>query len=271
MIAGWRGAILCGMTITRARLMRDAGVAVAAGWVTAACSGEAGVAQDTGRSREPVTLRLHGTASGAEGEYWPKVVTAFNERQTKAQLTFEPWPPDQAGVPAVITLGAAGTLGDVMRLVATGTFSQVAAKGFLKDLGPLIARDKYDLKAFYAAAVETLKFRSKQYGLPHIAHPGFCGIYVNLDSLGAAGAREPDENAWTLTELGAMVKQLSQQSRSVGEQWGVFPPVTVQHFTVAARAHGGNVLDQAGKRSLIAEPAATQGIQYISDLILRDR
>ena len=256
------------MPLTRARLLRAAPPAALSA-ALAACGSTA--TEDASKSAPPVELRLHGSSAGAEGEYWPKVAAAFNEKQSKARVTFEPWPPDQAGVPAVITLGTAGTLGDAMRLVAFGTYSQVAAQGFLKDLGPLIGRDKYDLRAFYAAAVETLKFRTKQFGLPHIAHPGFCGIYLNLDALGAAGGREPDENAWTLADLGTLARQLSQPARSVGEQWGIFPPTNVQHLTVAARAHGGNVLDSAGKRSLVAEPAAAQGIQFIADLILRDR
>src|SRR5919108_1921707 len=86
-----------------------------------------------GGAAAPVELRLHGGSAGAEGEYWPKVVSSFNERQRRARATFEPWPAGQTP----LTLGAAGSLGDVMRLVAFGTYSQVAAKGFVEDLAPL--------------------------------------------------------------------------------------------------------------------------------------
>ena len=247
--------------------MATAGLGAAALPALAACGG----GEPSGATAQPVELRLHGSSAGAEGEYWPKLVALFNERQTKARATFEPWPPDQAGVPAVITLGTAGTLGDVMRLVVFGTYSQVAAKGLLKDLGPHISRDKYDLKVFYASAVETLKFHTKQFGLPHIAHPGFCGIYLNQDALAGAGAREPDDTTWTLSDLSTLTKQLSQQARSAGDQWGIFPPTNAQHITVASRAHGGNTIDKDGKRSLVADPAAVQGIQYLADFILRDR
>ncbi len=214
----------------------------------------------------PVELRLHGAASGAEGDYWPKVVSGFNEKHPNMHATFEPWPPDKGP----LVLGAAGTLGDVMRLVAFGTYSQVAAAGFLKDLGPLIAKDRYDLKQFYAAAVETLKFRSRQYGLPHIAHPGFCGQFINLDALQQAGLAPPDEATWTLDAYAGMLKQLGNRLRDAGA-WALWPPTSVQHVTVAARAFGGNTLSADGKRSLIAEPASLQGVQFLADLILRDR
>jgi multiple sugar transport system substrate-binding protein len=210
---------------------------------------------------------LHGGSGGAEGEYWPKVVEGFNQRQSRARAVFEPWPAGQSP----LTLGAAGSLGDVMRLVAFSTYSQVAAKGFLKDLAPLIAKDRYDLKPFYAAALDTLKFRGKQFGLPHIAHPGFCGQFINLEALKQAGLPEPNEATWTLADLQRIARQLSAAGRDAGEQWGMWPATNVQHVTVAARAHGGNTLDKDGKRSLIGEPASAQGVQFLADLIHRDR
>ena len=212
-----------------------------------------------------VELRLHGSSDGAQGDYWPKVASGFNARQSRIHVTFESWLPDKGPV----VLGAAGTLGDVMRLVTASEYSQVAAKGLLKDLGPLIAEDKYDLKQFYAAAVETLRFRSKQYGLPHIAHPGFCGIFANLDVLAQAGLPEPDENAWTLGPFKMFAGQLS--GARDGSRWGLWPATGIQHVTVAARAHGGETLSRDGKKALIAEPASLQGVQYLADLILKER
>jgi ABC-type glycerol-3-phosphate transport system substrate-binding protein len=223
------------------------------------------VAASTKKASGPVELRLHGAADGAQGDYWPKVASGFNARQSKIHVTFEPWLPDKGA----LVLAAAGTLGDVMRLVTASEYSQVAAKGVLKDLGPLVSQDKYDLKQFYAAAVETLKFRSKQFGLPHIAHPGFCGIFANLDTLKQTGVPEPDENTWTLAQLQESAGRLS--GARDGTRWGLWPPTGIQHITVAARAHGGETLSRDGKKALIADPASVQGVQYLADLILKDR
>src|SRR5437763_303099 len=114
----------------------------------AACGG--GKTETAAPSGAPVELRLHGGTDGAQGDYWPKVASGFNSRQSKIHVTFEPWLPDKGP----LVLAAAGTLGDVMRLVTASEYSQVAAKGVLKDLAPLVSRDKYDLKQFYAAAVD---------------------------------------------------------------------------------------------------------------------
>lgn len=214
-------------------------------------------------------VRLHGSTTGAEGDYWPKVVTSFNAKGGRTKVTFEAWPPDQNNVPAAITLAAAGSLGDVMRLVVTSNYSQMAARGHLADLGPLVAREKLDLAAFYPAATETLRFRGKAFGLPHIAHPGFCGLFVNLDTWAQAGLPEPDEASWTFASLQESLRQV--QSRRADGQWAIFPPTLIQHLTVAARAFGGNVIDKDGKRSMIASAEAATGIEWLSNLILRDR
>lgn len=214
-----------------------------------------------------VTLRLHGGSAGAEGDYWPQVVERFNARGGRFQAAFEPWAPDTGPV----VLSVAGTLGDVLRVTAFGDFSQVAVKGVLKDVGPLVAREKYDLSKFYPAAVETLRFRNTLFGLPHIAHPGFCGIFVNRDVLRQAGIPEPDDSTWTLDAFRELGRQLSAAGRGSPGAWGLWPPTAVQHVLVAARAYGGDTLSRDGKRALLAEPAGAQGVQLLADLIHKDR
>src|SRR5207249_4905228 len=180
-----------------------------------------------------VELRLHGFSAGAEGEYWPKVAGGFNAAHDRIKVTFEPYVPDKG----VLVLGAAGTLGDVMRLVGFADYAQVAAKGFLRDLGPLIAHDRFDLKPFYPAAVETLRFRGKQYGLPLFAHPGFCVHFANTEAFGRAGVPPPDDMLWTFDDLARIAKQLSGPARGdEGGSWGIWPPTSIQHVMVAARA-----------------------------------
>ena len=214
-------------------------------------------------------IRLHGSTAGAEGEYWPKIVEKFNARGGKTKVTFEAWPPDQNNVPAAVTLGAAGSLGDVMRLVATSNFSQMAARGFLADLGPAVARDKADLSVFYPAATETLRFRGKQFGLPHIAHPGFCGLFINQDIWAQAGVEEPDEANWTFGQMQETLRKV--QARRGEGQWALFPATLIQHLTVAARAFGGNIIDKDGKKAIIAAPEALAGVEILANLITRDR
>ncbi len=239
----------------------------AAGGVLAACGGAAQTEGPGAATAGPVALTVFGAAGGVKNRFFPEQVTGFNAKQSRITASFSPWPPGQTPM----TLGAAGSLPDTMDLVASGIFAPSAAKGFCRDLGPLMSQAKVDLKPFYPAALDSMKFRAKQYALPYIAHPGYSTYYANLDLLQQAGVREPDDTTWTWAQAQAMARQLSAAGRGVGDVWGMAPPTEVLHVTVAARAFGGNVLDKDGKRSIIAETAAAQGVQWIADLLARDR
>jgi multiple sugar transport system substrate-binding protein len=266
------GATLPAAPLARRRLVIG-GVLLPAGVALAACGAGSDSAQGgASTSAGPIDLRVQARAGGSgqlEIDYWVKLVGLLNQRQTKIRATFEPFPPDSG--PAVMAV--AGTLGDVVRLGGWGgQYPDMAVRGFLKDLGPLVQRDRYDLKQFFAASIETLKRPGKQYALPHVAHPGFSGHYVNLDALTQAGIPEPSDATWTLTELEEIGKRYAaSQGGSGSGRWASWPATQLQHIVVAARAFGGEVLSQDGKRSLVAEPAAVQGIQWVADQIVKHR
>jgi multiple sugar transport system substrate-binding protein len=203
-------------------------------------------------------------------DYWVKLVGTYNSRQGTVRAAFETFPPDKG--PAV--LAASGALADVVRLGGFGgEYPGMAVPGYLRDLAPYVQRDRYDLKQFYAASIETLRLQGKQTALPFTAHPGFCAQYVNLDVLAQAGIPEPNDATWTLAELLEIGKRLSNTLRggAGGDRWAMWPPTQLQHVIVATRAFGGEVISRDGKRSPIADPASVQGITYVADLILRDR
>ena len=170
----------------------------------------------------------------------------FNQRQSKIRATFEPFPPDLG--PAIMAV--AGTLGDVVRLGGWGgQYPDMAVRTFLKDLGPLVQRDRYDLGAVLRrVSIETLKRLGKQFALPHVAHPGFSGQYVNLDALAQAGIPEPNDATWTLTELEEIGKRYAaSQGGSGSGRWAAWPPRNCSTSS-SPRAFGGEVLSQDGKR-----------------------
>jgi multiple sugar transport system substrate-binding protein len=228
--------------------------------------------QESAPSAAVVELLVQSRRAGSgvsEVEYWEKIGGRFNESQQKARAKFEAFPPDKGPV----VLAVSGALGDIVRLGGWGgQYPEMAVKGFLKDVAPYIQRDRYDLKQFYAASIDTLKFRNKQFGMPHVAHPGFSGQYVNLDALAQAGIAEPNDANWTLADLENLGKRLATSGRSSDSgRWVAWPPTQLQHVLVAARAFGGDMLSRDGKRSLIAEPAAIEAVQYVADQIVKHR
>jgi ABC-type glycerol-3-phosphate transport system substrate-binding protein len=247
--------------------------AAAGGALATACAtaGGPGQAQPDGSSAAVVALLVQSRRAGSgvsEVEYWEKTVARFNEGQRRARATFEAFPPDKG--PQV--LAAAGSLGDVVRLGGWGgEFPGLAATGFLLDLAGHVQRDRYDLKQFYPASIETLKLRGKQMGLPHVAHPGFGAHYINLDALAQAGIPEPEDATWTHADLDTLLKRLAAGGRNDGARWAAWAPTQLQHLLVAARAHGGDLLSRDGKRSLVAEAETQAGLQLVADMIARNR
>lgn len=262
-----------GADATRRRVLGRLSAGGAAAVCAAACgaAGQSAQTQPVAPSAAPVELLVQSRRTGSgvsEVEYWEKIVARFNERQRRAHATFEAFPPDKG--PQV--LAVAGALGDVVRAGGWGgEFPGLAVKGFLRDVAAHVQRDRYDLKQFYPASIETLKLRSKQFGLPHVAHPGFSGQYINLDALAQAGIPEPNDSTWTHADLDAMLKRLAAAGRNEGSRWAAWAPTQLQHLLVAARAYGGDLISRDGKRSLVAEPESVAGIQYVADLIVKNR
>ena len=253
---------------TRRRALGTLGAGLG-GAVAAACgTPERGSGGPQAGSPVEIAVQARQGGSGSpEVDYWIKEVGILNDRQGKIRARFEVFPPDKG--PAV--LAASGALGDVMRLGGFGgEYPGMAVPGYLRDLGPFVQRDRYDLKQFFAASIETLRLNGKQTALPFTAHPGFCAQYVNLDALAQAGIPEPNDAAWTLTDLQDLGKRLANTLRAC-DRWAMWAPTQLQHVIVATRAFGGEVISRDGKRSPIADPASAQGISYVADLILRDR
>jgi ABC-type glycerol-3-phosphate transport system substrate-binding protein len=256
------------------RALLGAGAGVAAGTLAAACRapGLPGQTQRAAPAGPAVEILVQSRSAGSgvsEVEYWQKILGRFNDREPRLHATFEAFPPDKG--PQV--LAAAGSLGDVVRVGGWGgEFPGLAVGGHLRDLTSLIQRDHYDLKQFYAASIESLRLRGKQLGLPHTAHPGFSGHYVNLDALAQAGIPQPNDAIWRHADLVEIGKRLANAGRSGdGGGWAMWPPTQLQHVLVAARAYGGDLLSRDGKQSLVTEPQTEAGLQFVADLIVKDR
>lgn len=158
-----------------------------------------------------------------------------------------------------------------------------AANGALMDITDLLASsDSPAAKTddYFPAALERYQYNGKTYGLPWIAMPVM--LYVNLDSLEAAGYTADQVNDWTWEDFqkacvamttdangkhpgedGYDSANVSQYGFSVVPGW---PPV--QQFIWQA---GGENLSEDLTQSPIDTPEAIQGAQYLADLINKDQ
>src|SRR5262245_55490747 len=109
----------------------------------------------------PVTLRVT-SAANEMGEMAASRYPAFTAQHPNVTVQFEDTPDYSA---KLVVLAAAGGLGDLaMIYLSSGAYHYLAPNGALVDHTPLAARDRYDLKQFYAAAVDAVRLNSKVYG-----------------------------------------------------------------------------------------------------------
>ena len=129
-----------------------------------------------------------GGSGQLEIDYWVKLVGHFNQRQSRIRRPSSPSRPIWG--PAIMAV--AGTLGDVVRLGGWAASTPTWPSGpSSRTSGRWSSATATTWKQFFAAFIETLKRLGKQFALPHVAHPGFSGQYVNLDALAQAGIPSP--------------------------------------------------------------------------------
>jgi multiple sugar transport system substrate-binding protein len=166
---------------------------------------------------------------------------------------------------------AAGTPMDLVSLKAE--YPAFARQGALVALDPLIARDKYDLKDFIQAPLNTWRWRNKLWAMPanSILTP-----FVNLTVTEESGARRPpntwSDRTWTWEAFLEYCRKVSRQDGGRTIQWGFTGPQgNLRLFMAWVWGNGGDLFDKDLTRLTLGDPPAQEALQFHADLINRHR
>lgn len=193
------------------------GGALSAGVGALAACGTAGGRGDATplAARKNVTVRI--TARQApEQDMWPVRVPAFQEKYPHIKVE----PDLHAGniQEKTAALIAAGDIGDVVHTHPSGAQPQrLFLGGSMKALDTLVARDKLDLKQWYAQAVEAGRLDGKLISLPFKGKMATVALFYNQTLFEQAGLQAPTLNT-SLQELSEMAVKLTKPD---GSQWGI--------------------------------------------------
>lgn len=143
-----------------------------------------------------------------------------------------------------------------------------AARDMFVDLKPLMNRDKVDPSAYWYPFDREWGWKDGIYG--GLLYAGGQALYVNKDLLSAAQLDFPSPD-WTWDDLLTYSRHLTDPSK---KQWGLHmadinPPTGAS--TSFIHSAGGTVLNDARTKCTLTEPAARQGLQYVADLILKEK
>jgi multiple sugar transport system substrate-binding protein len=168
---------------------------------------------------------------------------------------------------------AAGDVIDVFGDLSSDVVAGFARNGALKELGPLLAKQKVvAAKDYWASPLASVTYKGKVYALPHQVYTQL--LMYNKDLLTREGQAFPAKD-WTwdkVLDVARAITRLGADGRAT--QWGMV--WTLNNFRTAGLllmwAHGGKLFDDdENPRTLSADPAGAAGIQWMVDLFVKHR
>jgi multiple sugar transport system substrate-binding protein len=149
-------------------------------------------------------------------------------------------------------------------------FPDYQSRGVLAELTPYIARDGYDLATLADQAVADFTVAGRQFGLPR--DQNVVALYYNRKMFDAAGVAYPDET-WDWAKLVDAAQKLTRRDGDKVAQWGFYTETTdMENFwSSLVWQAGGDILAPDRKSVLLDKPEAAQGIQFLADLIWKEK
>jgi multiple sugar transport system substrate-binding protein len=171
------------------------------------------------------------------------------------------------------TLIAGGTVGDVWWGAYRDVPRQANGKVIMQ-LDDLVAADKFDLSQYYPAAIDASRYKGGLFALPFKLHPGAAALYYNANHFTEAGITMPEKGLPSFDALVEMAAKLKKESGGKVERYGLYLPITtesgtnsLQAFMAYARAWGGDVFSEDGKKALFTEQPAKDSIRFMVDMV----
>lgn len=222
--------------------------------------------QDSGSAKkEPVTIVWSFWGDPWEVELNEKVKAAFEAKNPdiKIQTQHAPW---ANYFDKLQTQWAGGSSPDVMFLTNIPLY---ASKGVLMDLKPMIEKHKFNLDDYPASLLEPWKSPDgKIWGTPRDNDTKV--IYYNKKLFDEAKVPYPTKD-WTWEDLRNAAIKLTKREGSTITQYGF--AFETAWWRLWVWANGGELFDNDRNptKSVLDDPKAAEAIQFLSDLVNKDK
>jgi multiple sugar transport system substrate-binding protein len=197
------------------------------------------------------------------------IVDAFHATTPKitVKVTVSDWEPYWDKLQTSI---AGGDAPDVFAMDGP-LFPDYQTRDVLLDLKPYIDRDGYDLGQLADQAVADFTTPGGQFGVPRDLN--VVALYYNKKMFDTAGIPYPDDT-WDWAKLTEVAKQLTLKGADgKTKQWGFYTESTdmENYWSELVWQNGGDIISTDHKTSLVGSDQAAGGIQYLQDLIWKDK
>jgi len=199
------------------------------------------------------------------------IVAAFHDTEPKitVKVTVSDW--DTYWTKLLTGLGG-GAVPDVFAM--DGPLGpDYEGRDVLLDLTPYIQAENYPLSSLADLAVKDFTSADgKQFGLPRDLN--VIALFYNKKMFDAAKLPYPDDT-WDWAKLVEVGKQLTLDKNGDGkvDQWGLYTETTdmENYWSSLVWQNGGDILAPDGKSIVLDTPEAAGGIQFLSDLIWKEK
>ena len=196
------------------------------------------------------------------------IVDAFHATTPKitVKVTVSDWEPYWDKLQTSI---AGGDAPDVFAMDGP-LFPDYQSRDVLLDLKPFIDRDGYDLGQLADQAVADFKTPDGQFGVPRDLN--VVALYYNKKMFDTAGIPYPDDT-WDWAKLVDVAKQLTLKAGGKTTQWGFYTETTdmENYWSELVWQNGGDIISADHKTSLVGSDQAAGGLQFLQDLIWKDK
>ncbi|PZE20504.1 ABC transporter substrate-binding protein [Paenibacillus xerothermodurans] len=133
-----------------------------------------------------------------------------------------------------------------------------ASSGLIKNLQPLIVKDKLDTSIYTPALVDLYTYEKNLYGIPYFLDSA--GLFYNKEIFDKAGIKYPD-GTWTWDTLKENAPKLTDKSKGV---YGYIAPIANQggYYNYIHQA-GGYVINEERTKSGFDSPEALAAFQWM--------
>lgn len=160
---------------------------------------------------------------------------------------------------------AAGAGPDVFFITNVPSY---ASRGALAPLDDLIKQSSFPIDEYVPSSLLTHSYEGKLYSIPRDSAPS--ALYYNSDAFDAAGVAYPNAD-WKWADLRDAAIKLTTNEGGRITRYGL--ALESNDWATWVQQNGGKVFDDPLQPTtfLLAEPAAVEAIQYIGDLINKDK
>jgi multiple sugar transport system substrate-binding protein len=257
----------CGSSATPSPSAASPSAAAAASASQAAASPSA-APSDAGYTGPAATITYSIWGDPQELKNQQAIVDAFHVANPKitVKVTVSDWEPYWDKLQTSI---AGGDAPDVFAMDGP-LFPDYQSRDVLLDLKPLIDRDGYDLGQLADQAVADFTTPGGQFGVPRDLN--VVALYYNKKMFDTAGIPYPDDT-WDWAKLTDVAKRLTLKSGSKTTQWGFYTETTdmENYWSELVWQNGGDIISADHKTSLVGSDQAAGGMQFLQDLIWKDK